>query len=405
MFEILSTLLLATDCANVQVPEATAQAIRYYQSGNMLWIAALLWGFVVPFLFLVRGFTGKLESFAQKRGKKWYFTIAIYLVIFIAIFQLLDLPIDFYGDYIRQHDYGLSSQTLGRWFDNWWKGLLVTIISALAFVWIFYLLLKKSPRRWWFYGSLVSIGITMFMVLVQPIWIDPLFNKFGPMQDKKLEKQILELAARAGIEHGRVYEVDKSADTKTLNAYVTGIGHTNRIVLWDTTIKRMPTDQILFVMGHEMGHYVLNHVWWYLVYCSVLSFVIFYLTYKTGTILLKKYGKRFGIKQLHNISSLPLFILLLGIFTFLFSPLSNYISRDMEHQADIFGLEVTQNNRAAAEGFITLQQEDLGYPWPGPIYTFFRASHPSLGERVEFCNHYCPWSLGEPLKYNKYFKD
>ncbi|MES2345452.1 MAG: M48 family metallopeptidase [Chlamydiota bacterium] len=403
MLEVLS--VLAAGCADVQVPAATAEAMRYYQSGNILWMVALLWGFIVPFLFLVKGFTGKLESFSKKKGKNWFFTIAVYLVLFAAISQLLNLPLDFYGDYLREHEYGLSTQTLSRWIGNWGIDLFVTMVGLIAFTWIFYLLLKKSPRRWWFYSSLVSIGIMAFLILIQPIWVDPLFNKFGPMQDKKLEKQILELAARAGIEHSRVYEVDKSQDTKTLNAYVTGIGGTSRIVLWDTTIKRMTPDQILFVMGHEMGHYVLNHVVWYLIYFSLLSFVIFYLTYRLATVLLRKYGKRFGIKHLYNISSLPLLLLLVGIFTFVFSPLSNYVSRTMEHQADIFGLEITQDNQAAGESFLVLQQEDLANPWPGPIFNFFRASHPSLGERVDFFNNYCPWKNDEPLRYGKYIHD
>jgi Zn-dependent protease with chaperone function len=405
MLEALSTILFAAKCANVQVPEASAEAMRYYQSGNILWTATLLWGFIVPFLFLVKGFTGKLESFAKKKGKNWFFTIAVYLILFVIISQLLQLPFEFYGDYMREHEYGLSRQTFGHWFSDWGVSLFITLIGAVAFVWIFYLLLKKSPRRWWFYSSLVSTGIMIFLVLIQPIWIDPLFNKFGPMQDKKLEKQILNLAARAGIEHGRVYEVDKSQDTKTLNAYVTGIGSTSRIVLWDTTIKRMTPNEVLFVMGHEMGHYVLNHIKWYLVYFFFLSFVIFYLTYRSANALLRHYGKRFKIKHLHDISSFPLLVLLLGIFTFVFSPLSNYISRTIEHQADIFGLEITQNNKAAGESFLILQQEDLANPWPGPIYNFFRATHPSLGERVEFFNNYCPWKNNEPLRYGKYIQD
>ncbi len=396
---------LAVNCAQVIVPEASEQAMSYYQSGNMLWLLDQLWSFIVPLLFLITGFSGKLASFTERWGKKWFFALSFYLVVFVGLYQLLDLPLNFYAGYVRDHAYGLSTQTVGRWLDNYGKTALVILVSALAFVWIFYLLLKKSPRRWWFYSSLVSIGILFIMMFIQPIWIDPLFNQFGPMKDKQLEKQILDLAARAGIENGRIFEVDKSQDTKMLNAYVVGFGATTRIVLWDTTLKQLKPDEILFVMGHEMGHYVLHHIWWDMLYLSALSFLLFYLVYRSANFLMRRYQKRFGFKHLSNSASLPLLLLLVNIFLLLASPLSNYISRCMERQADRFGLEITQNNQAAGEAFVALQQENLANPWPGPLYKFWRSTHPPLGERVTFCNTYCPWAQGESLTYIKYFKN
>ena len=405
MKKMFETLLAALpECSHVAVPEATEQAMRYYRSGNVLWFLGQLWSLGVPLLFLVSGFTGKLSALSQRWGKKWYFTIVIYLALFILLSTLLNFPLDFYAGFIREHAYGLSTQSFGRWVSNYGKGVMVTIISAAAFVWIFYLLLKKSPRRWWLYGAFVSIAISFFMMLIQPIWIDPLFNQFGPMKDKGLEKEILGLAARAGIDHGRVFEVDMSQDTNTLNAYVIGFGSTNRIVLWDTTIQQMKPDEILFVMGHEMGHYVLHHLWWSLAYFSALAIVGFYLIYKASNYLVKRYSKRFGFKQLSNIASLPLFLLLITIFSLLTDPLSNAISRCMEHEADRFGLEITQNNKAAAEAFIVLQQSNLANPRPGLLYKIWRSSHPPLGERIDFCNSYCPWKQDQPEKYGKYFK-
>jgi STE24 endopeptidase len=397
--------ILAVDCAHVAVPEATEQAMRYYHSGNILWIFNQLWGLIIPLLFLLTGFSGILGSWAKKSGKKWFFSLVIYLILFVAIYKLLYFPIDFYAGYIREHDFGLSTQALGKWFENFGLDVLITLISAVAFVWIFYLLLKKSPRRWWFYGSLASIVITFFMGFIQPIWINPLFNHFGPMKNHELEQKILHLASRAGIENSRVFEVDKSQETKKLNAYVIGFGSTKRVVLWDTTIARMSTDEILFVMGHEMGHYVLNHLWWDLLYSSALTFVIFYLTYRSATYLLRHYQKRFRFNHLYDIASFPLLLFLISIFTLLSSPLSNYVSRCVERQADRFGLEITQNNKAAAEAFLVLQKGNLANPRPGPIYVFWRSSHPSLGDRVDFCNHYCPWKEGKPLKYAELFKD
>lgn len=398
MIEILSA------CANVVVPDATPEAMRFYQSGNLLWIIGQAWSFIVPLIFLFTGLSGRLSEVATKWGRKWFFIIAIFLILFTILYTLFNLPLDFYADYIRLHAYGLSTQTLGRWIDNYGKGILVSLILSIAFIWIFYLLLKKSPRRWWFYSSLVTTGIIFILMFIQPIWIDPLFNRFGPMKNKQLEQQILGLAAKAGIAHGRVFEVDKSQDTKTLNAYVVGIGSSDRIVLWDTTVEQLTPNQLLFVMGHEMGHYVLHHVWWGMGYFSLLSFIVFYLTYRSANYLMNRFGQRFKFNQLSNIASLPLLMLLTGFYMLLFSPLSNFVSRTMEHEADRFGLEITQNNQAAGESFLVLMKENLANPRPGKVFTFWRATHPSLGDRIDFFNHYCPWKEGRPLKYEKYFQ-
>ncbi len=392
-------------CSQVIVPEASAQALSYYESGNILWIILQAWSLIIPLLFLMKGFTGKLAAFSHKCGKVWFFTIAVYLILFTLLYALLNLPLDFYAGYLREHQYGLSTQPLGRWLGNYVKGMIVTLVIAVSFVWVFYLLLKKSPKRWWFYSSIASIAFMFLMTFIQPIWIDPLFSTFGPMKDKRLEKEILDLAAKSGITGARVFEVNKSQDTSTLNAYVVGFGATNRIVLWDTTTKQLTPDQTLFVMGHEMGHYVLHHNWWSLLFFSALSFAVFYLTYKSANFLMKRHAKRFGFHELHNIGSLPLLLLLMSVFLLLASPLSNYVSRLMEHEADRFGLEITQNNEAAAEAFIVLQKKNLANPRPGNVYKIWQGTHPPLAERVEFANSYCPWKRKEPLKYGSHFKE
>lgn len=393
------------ECAHVAVPEPTEQAVAYFHGGMALWGIDVLWSLFIPLLILFSGLSAKLGMISERWGKKLFFSLAIYLGFYVAISALLHLPLDFYTHYLRQHEYGLSTQSLGRWFGNFGKENVVLWIGLSLFVWIFYLLLKKSPRRWWLYSSIVSIVLLVFAQFVQPIWVDPLFNNFGPMKNRQLEKEILGLAHKAGIHNGRVFEVDKSADTKMYNAYVIGFGSSNRIVLWDTVTEGMPKEQILFVMGHEMGHYVLHHVEWLFLIFAVESFLIFYLTYRSATYLVKRFERRFGFKQLYSIASFPLLLFLLSLFLLLLDPLNNLLSRHFEHEADRFGLEITQNNRAAAEAFISLQQKNLAVPRPGLFYTIWRGSHPSLGERIDFCNHYCPWSEGEPLQYQSYFKN
>jgi Zn-dependent protease with chaperone function len=405
MFETILAAAQANECAYVAVPEASELAMQYYRSGNVLWIVQQFWALFVPLLILSAGWSAKMEHLGRRLGRKWYFSLAAYLILFSIVYDVFSWPLDFYSEYIREHVYGLSAQTFGRWFGNWGKAALVSLISFLAFAWIFYLLLKKSPKRWWFYSSLVSIALTFLMILVKPIWIDPLFNRFGPMKNKELEGQILSLASRAGIEGARVYEVDMSQDTKALNAYVTGFGATKRIVLWDTTIAKLTPDQILFVMGHEMGHYVLDHIWWYLLFMAIMSFLIFYLTYKISTYLLLRFRHRFGFEHLYQFASLPLLLFTMAALQILAAPVFNFFSRTLEHDADRFGLEITQDNQAAGEAFVALQQENLANPRPGKLFVFWRASHPPLGERIDFCNTYCPWEEGKPLKYGKYFSD
>jgi len=245
----------------------------------------------------------------------------------------------------------------------------------------------------------------VFSMLVQPIWIDPLFNEFSSMKNKGLEKQILELADKAQIENSRVFEVDKSRQTTQLNAYVTGFGHTKRIVLWDTLTQKMSSDQILFVMGHEMGHYVLNHIWQFLVLEFFLNFAMFYFVYRVGLFLITKYGYYLGVPSFSHFSSFPLVLLLFTIANFIVNPFILAFSRYVEHQADVFGLEITQNNQAAAKAFVTLQSSNLANPRPGKVYMFFRGSHPSLAQRIDFCNSYCPWRHNKALENQRHFKE
>lgn len=391
--------------AQVVVPEASSQAISYYTSGNMLWILQWIWTLTIPLLFIVTGLSVKLGRFADKYGKSRFFSYFIYLVVFVILYQLLNLPLDFYASYIRENQYGLSTQTIARWLGNFGKWTMVIMLASLTFTWCFYLLLKKSPQRWWIYSSLMGIGITIIMTFIYPIWIDPLFNDIGPLKDKQLEKSILELAARAGIENGRVFEVDKSKDTTMVNAYVAGLGSTERIVIWDTTIKANSKDAILFIMGHEMGHYVLRHGWLLMGYLSILYFAIAYLTYRVTNYLLQRYQLQLGFQDLHDFASLPLFLFLVSFFILVSTPFYNYFSRYTEREADRFGIEITKNNEVAAQLFAGATHEHLMNPRPGNIYKIWRCSHPPLGERIDFCNSYCPWKTNQSLKYAAYFKE
>jgi Zn-dependent protease with chaperone function len=328
----------------------------------------------------------------------------LYAVLFTLAYALLTLPLAYYEGHVRQHAYGLSNQTFERWASDWLKGIAVSAVGLSLVLWIPYLLLRWSPRRWWLYAGLATAPIATFVLVVSPIWVDPLFNDFDRMQDRRLEARILALADRAGIPGSRVYEVEKSVDTRTVNAYVTGIGSSKRIVLWDTMLAKLNNDQIIFVMAHEMGHFVLRHTLGVILVATLLVTASLYVVHRAAGTLITRFGGKFGFNQLSDVASFPLLLLLGTVVSLITTPVVLAFSRYQEHEADRFALELTRNNRAAATTFVRLQQENLSIPRPGAIFKLWRGSHPSLGDRVDFANQYHPWNNGEPLRYGRLFR-
>ena len=388
----------------VAVPVPSEKALDFYRSGNVLWIVQTLWGLIVPAALLFTGFSARMRTLAQRVGRKWLFVVVLYTLLFGVLSFLLDLPLAYYSEFVRQHQYGLSNQTMAKWVDDTLKSLMVSLIVMSLVIPGIYFFLKKSPRRWWLWSGLAAVPFIVLAILVSPIWIDPLFNKYGPMKDKALEGQILALADRAGISGSRVFEVEKSVDTKAVNAYVTGFGQTKRIVLWDNIIAKLDRRELLFVMGHEMGHYVLGHIPKTIAFLSLVILLTFYAAHRTAGGIMGRWQQRIGFSQLSDVASLPLILLLVGVFSLVVTPLTMAFSRAHERQSDRFGLEITRDNHAAATAFVKLQAENLGNPRPGWLYKLWRSSHPPIGERIDFCNAYRPWQTGEPLAYEQLLK-
>lgn len=390
--------------APVPVPEPSEKAVQYHRSGVVLWLFTTVWGIAVPIVLLFSGFSARLRDLAQRIGRRWFLTVLIYAVLFTVVSFVIDLPLTYYTEYARQHAYGLSNQTFDKWAGDTVKGLIVGAIASALILWIPYLLLKKSPRRWWLYTALAMMPVITLVILIVPVWVDPLFNEFGAMKDRALEARILDLAARAGIDGGRVYEVNKSVDTTMVNAYVTGFMDTKRIVLWDTLLAKMEADEVLFVMGHEMGHYVLGHVVRTIFFASFVILVTLYAAHVLSRGLIARYSARFGFSSFADVASLPLLILLVNVLGFIITPGMLAFTRYQEHEADRFGLEITRTNRAAATAFVKLQQENLAIPRPSLLEQLWRASHPVLGDRIDFANDYHPWREGQPGRYEHLFR-
>jgi len=388
------------DQAPVAVPAPSEKALRYHQGNNAIWATEQVLSIALPLLLLFTGLSAWLRTLAnQWSGGRFYPTLAIYFVLFSILMFLVELPLSYFIGFAREHAYGLSTQHFSKWAGDQLKGLGVGVVIGLLVLWVPYWLLAKSPERWWLWTSALALPFYMVTLIVTPLWIAPLFNKFGPMKDKYLEADVLAVAKRAGVEGARVYEVNKSVDTTKVNAYVTGVGGTKRIVLWDTLIARLTPAQAKYVVGHELGHYVLGHVWTSVLLSTALTFLGLFGAHRVSGFLLGHFGGRMGFHHLADIASLPLLMVLLTLFSLVITPAALAFSRYHEREADRFGLELTHDNRAAATAFVTLQQQNLAVPRPSLLYKIFRASHPPIGERVDFINGYRPWEQGQVGRY------
>ena len=376
----------------VPVPVPSEKALQFYRGNNWLWLLDTVWIILLLLVILFSGLSAKLRNLAQKLGRNWFFTVGFYIVLYLALVWAIDLPLSYYQGYVRPHAYDLSNQSFAKWFGDSLTRLAIEATVGFALSWIPLLLIDRSPRRWWLYTALLSLPFLFLTMTVKPIWIDPLFNKFGPMQDRQLEKAILTLASQAKIENSRVFEVNKSIDTKTVNAYVTGVLSTKRIVLWDTLIAKLEQKELLVVMAHEMGHYVLGHVTRSIWLSVTVTLAGLFIVDRLGRVIVARYSHRLGFQKLSDVAAVPLLLLLLEVANLCLSPVALAYSRYQEHEADRFALDLTHANHSGAMAFVKLQQENLSNPRPGMFYKLFRSTHPSIGERIDFCNSYHPWT-------------
>jgi Zn-dependent protease with chaperone function len=374
------------------VPEPTPKAVRYHRTGAWIWVFARCWDVAVPLALLLTGASARLRDVARKVGRTWFGTVVVYALLFLGVLYLTDLPLRYYAGFVRQHAYGLSNQTFARWFGNTLKGLGVEAVGAVCFAWVPFLVIRKSPRRWWLVMSGLSVPFAAFVALVAPVWIDPLFNDYGPMRDAALEREIVTLAGRAGISGGRVFEVNKSVDTNAVNAYVNGLFGTKRIVLWDTLLTKLDDREVLAVMGHEMGHYVLNHIPKGVALSSLGVLAGLFWVDRAGRWLVARFKHRFGFDSLDDVAATPLLLVLIAAASVVLGPVGLALSRYQEHEADRFSLDLTHRNRSAARAFAAIQRENLSVPYRPWVETVWQATHPSIGERIAFCNQYHPWA-------------
>ena len=373
----------------------TDEMRRHSRIGDTLYFVGAAWSFGVLALVLVSGVSRRIRDTAARVTKKPFVVAMLYVALLTVVIAILEFPLSYYAGFVVPHQFDLTEQSFGSWMADMLKGLAVSIvigsvIGALA------LLVIRKVRRWWVVLWLATVPLIIAMVLAQPILLDPLFNKFEPLKDEVLRRKLVDLASRAGIEGGRVYQVNKSKQTKTMNAYVNGIGPTNRIVMWDTLLAKMNHDEVLAVMGHEMGHYVMKHIWKTLAFLLALSIVVFYVANRAYEPGLRRWGSRWGVTERGDPASLPWLLLIASTISFLLSPVISGYSRAQEHDADVFSLEVTRLNEPMASAFVKMAEDSKRDPSPHPFIKFWRYTHPPIAERIPFALQYKPWERGEP---------
>lgn len=360
---------------------------EYSKIRHIIFFLLTPFDWVLFLTILAVGFSVRFRNWSESVTKISLFQKGIY-VFWLSLFTFIIMfPID-YISYQLSKSYGIATSTFAIWmkdqFIDFWLDYL--FMALLAFV--VYALIKKYNKRWWIYAWVISVPFTVFLMFVQPVIIDPLYNDFYSLKDKELEEKILNLASKADIPAEHVYEVNMSEKTNALNAYVTGIGSNSRIVLWDTTLNKLNDNEVLFVMAHEMAHYVKKHIYMGMATYLLISFIGLFIASKILEWAVKRFGQRLSIKGINDIASLPLLLLIISMLTFIQSPISNAFSRSLEHSADEYAVEMTNDKTAAISGFQKLTIAGLSEVNPPAIVKWLRYGHPTMLERLNFLENY-----------------
>jgi Tol biopolymer transport system component/Zn-dependent protease with chaperone function len=371
-------------------PEQREKAIAYSGTGNTLYFVGVGYSVAVLLLILFSGFSARLLDWCRRIARRRIPLLLFYLAAFQLILAVATIPLDYYQGYHLEHKYGLSNQTFGAWLVELLKSQVIILVILMIIAGILYALIRRNPRSWWAWFGVGSIPFAVFFIVIAPIVITPMFYRTTPLADGSPKTQILQLAQESGISDSRIFVMDASKDTKKLNAYVTGLGRTKRIVLFDNLLNSMAPPEILFVVGHEMGHYVLHHVWIALFIVVAFIFLLGYFIHRIMPRIIAANQARLGFGQLSSLASFPLFMLCVTVFGFFVSPIQNGLWRNFEHRADVFGLDKTHDGGTAAAAFEKLASVNLSNPNPSPFVKFWLYDHPTLSERVSFARAYSP---------------
>jgi Zn-dependent protease with chaperone function len=322
-------------------PDIAAKATAYRNALHQHFFVETLYGVIVLLFVLYRRFAPKYRDWAEHASHRRFVQVLVFAPLTLLTLAVLNLPSSIW-DQMLELRFGRSVQTWGSWFSDWITSQLILLIIGTIFIWILYAVIRRSPRRWWFYFWLASVPLIALIFLVQPLIIDPLFFKFKPLAQNHpdLVVQVEQVVHHGGMDipPERMFEMNASTKTTELNAYVAGWGASKRAVMWDTTLTKATPEEALFVFGHEMGHYVLLHIPQLIGIFSLILLALFYIGYLLAGGILARCGPRWDIRGLGDWASLPLLILLLEVLSFLATPVLNGVTRHYEHEADRYGI-------------------------------------------------------------------
>ena len=361
-------------------PEQRQRSDAYYEGGYWLTLIGLGYSLAVAWLLLGTGLSAAMRGVAERVGGQTWLHTMIYVAGYVVLMFVIEFPYTIYADFFREHEYGLATQTLGPWFSEKVISLAINVILLAVGLALIYAVIRRSPRRWWIWGSGVGVAFLAFVILIGPVFIDPLFNRYTPMDDGPLKQDILSMARANGVPADDVYQFDASRQTTRISANVAGLLGTTRIALNDNLLNQGTPAEVRAVMAHEIGHYVLGHIYELLVSLGLVLVGGFAFVHWAFGRVHARWGERWGVRGIDDPAGLPLFVALLGVYFTVMTPVTNTIIRSNEVEADIFGLNAARE----PDGFATIALKLAEYRKlePGAVEEFVFFDHPSGYNRI-----------------------
>lgn len=332
-------------------------------------------------LLLYLGVARRCRDWVEARLPPFWAPGVVFLLLYFA-YRLLLLPLSFYAGFLLPHQYGLATVSPGGWAADWLRGGAVAAGMILPVVLLAYHLMRSCPQRWWLRTWFFLAPMLLAGVWLTPLVIDPLFNRFSPLPEGRLSEEIRSLTGRAGIGRSRIFVVDASRRTRALNAYVTGLGGTARVVFWDNLLNRCTPEEVLATAAHEVAHYAEGHVPLLALGGAAGSLPLLWLLDLAYRRLLARRAREWGIRSPADPAGIPALALVLSLLLFFGAPLESAVSRYFEKRADLYALRLTGDGPAAARSFKRLAEENLAHPDPPPFVRFWLFTHPPLNERI-----------------------
>lgn len=361
-------------------PKALARSDAYFEGGYWLQLWDLVVGLAVAWLLLGAGWSRRVRDYAERVTRFKWLQTAIYGALYIVLITLLTLPWAAYEGYFREHQYGMSNQDLAGWLGDFGKQLVINLIFGAVAITILYAVMRKLARTWWLWGAVFVIVLLTFQTLISPILLEPVFNKFYPLAEGPLKSQILSLARANEIPVTQVYEFDASKQTTKISAHVSGLLGTAQISLNDNLVNRTSPEAIRAVLGHEMGHYVLNHGYKFLLPLGLIALIGFVFVARAFDRLAARRAAQWGIRDVADPAGLPLLVALFSVYLFVCTPLLNTITRTMEAEADAFGINASRAPDGFAQAAIAVAE--YRKMKPGALEEALLYDHPSGWNRI-----------------------